>query len=224
MHRPATSKSCRALGVSAYAVRQVVIPRRAAGQPRAKSSASSSVEEARMRDVRQIGRRTWLTRLGGGFLAVWAGLDVAGRDGWLVSIGRRATAQAQGVGASRIIPVDIQYQFPDAPEAFPISAYVVVRGREVAIVDTLLADNADRIGAAIQQAGLGWDAVRHVILTHYHFDHSGSADAIAGLASRATFWAGEADIPEITLRRPIQPAYDGEQIFGLQVVATPGHT
>ena len=28
-----------------------------------------------MRDVRPIGRRTWLARMGGGLVALWAGLD-----------------------------------------------------------------------------------------------------------------------------------------------------
>jgi glyoxylase-like metal-dependent hydrolase (beta-lactamase superfamily II) len=38
---------------------------------------------------------------------------------------------------------------------------------------------------------LGWGDVRHVILTHYHFDHAGNAADVATLASQATIWAGE---------------------------------
>ncbi len=37
-------------------------------------------------------------------------------------------------------------------------------------------------------------------------------------------WAGAPDIPQIELARPIAPAQDGDEIFGLRVIATPGHT
>jgi glyoxylase-like metal-dependent hydrolase (beta-lactamase superfamily II) len=181
-----------------------------------------------MRDVRRIGRRTWLARIGGGLVALWAGLDFGrGQQGWGIWLGSRARAQqappAESAPAGAIIPVQMTVESP-AGGTVPVAAFVLVRGREVAIVDSLLPDNADRIGQAIQIAGLGWDAVRHVILTHYHFDHAGSADAIAALAPSATFWAGPLDIPEIALSRAIHPANDGDEVFGLQILATPGHT
>jgi hypothetical protein len=34
-----------------------------------------------MRDVRKIGRRTWLARATGGAVAVWTSLRLGGRDG-----------------------------------------------------------------------------------------------------------------------------------------------
>jgi glyoxylase-like metal-dependent hydrolase (beta-lactamase superfamily II) len=71
---------------------------------------------------------------------------------------------------------------------------------------------------------LDWRAVRHVILTHWHPDHAGSANDVAARAPQATVWAGAPDIPQIELARPIVPAEDGDEIFGLRVVATPGHT
>jgi glyoxylase-like metal-dependent hydrolase (beta-lactamase superfamily II) len=125
-------------------------------------------------------------------------------------------------GRNETIPVEIEFEF--GGQTVPVAAFVVVRGREIAIVDTLVEGNADRIGAMIQQAGLDWRAVRHVILTHWHPDHAGSADEIASRAPQATVWAGEADIPEIPLSRPLATAYDGDEIFGLRIVATPGHT
>ena len=175
--------------------------------------------------VKRLGRRAWLTRTGAGLVAVWAGLGLGrGQQGWGVLLGRPArTAHAQNTPVMHTLPVTLEFTNA-AGQANSVNAFVLVRGREVAIVDTLLAGNADRIGETIQTVGLGWDAVRHVILTHFHGDHQGSADAIAGLATRATFWAGEPDIPELTVARPVQPAYDGDEVFGLRIVSTPGHT
>lgn len=178
-----------------------------------------------MRDVRQIGRRTWLARMGGGLVALWASLDFGrGSEGWSILLGRLAHAQQPPGPAMPVAPyIPVEIDIPNSE--FTVQAFVVVRGGEVTIVDSLLPGNAERIGRAIQSARLGWDAVRHVILTHYHGDHAGSADAIASLVpSATTFWAGAADIPQITLSRPIQPAGDGAEVFGLQIVATPGHT
>jgi glyoxylase-like metal-dependent hydrolase (beta-lactamase superfamily II) len=175
--------------------------------------------------VQRLGRRAWLTRTGAGLLAVWAGLDFGrGQQGWGVLLGRPArTAHAQNTPAMHTLPVSIDFT-SSTGEANSVNAFVLVRGREVAIVDTLLAGNAARIGETIQTVGLGWDAVRHVIVTHFHGDHQGSADAITGLATRATVWAGEPDIPQLTVSRPVQPAYDGDEVFGLRIVSTPGHT
>jgi len=44
------------------------------------------------------------------------------------------------------------------------------------------------------------------------------------LAPDATGYAGAEDIPSITTPRPINPVRDGDTVFGLQVVTTPGHT
>jgi glyoxylase-like metal-dependent hydrolase (beta-lactamase superfamily II) len=76
----------------------------------------------------------------------------------------------------------------------------------------------------VTEAGLGWDAVRNVIVTHHHGDHAGSVGALLGEATQATVWAGAADIPRITSPRQIMPAEDGAEIFGLRVISTPGHT
>jgi glyoxylase-like metal-dependent hydrolase (beta-lactamase superfamily II) len=179
-----------------------------------------------MGDVQRIGRRKWLTRLGGGALAMWAGLDWArGREGWNVLIGGpRKTAAAQGATAAQVLPVNIIYASPNLPAPIPVAAFVFVRGREAAIVDTLVANNADTIGEVLQTAGLGWSNVRHVILTHYHLDHAGSAGDVAMLAPQATIWVGEADMAEFNIPRPIHPVNDGDEVFGLRIVATPGHT
>ncbi|MGH9039094.1 MAG: MBL fold metallo-hydrolase [Acidimicrobiia bacterium] len=106
----------------------------------------------------------------------------------------------------------------------PVSAYVLARGREAAIVDTGLEGSEAGIGEAVTAAGLAWADVRHVIVTHKHPDHAGSLAGVLAAATGATAWAGEADIAAIQSPRPLEIAADGADIFGLQIVATPGHT
>ena len=106
-----------------------------------------------------------------------------------------------------------------------VSAYLMVRGSSAAVVDTGVAGNADAIGTALQAAGTSWDSVTEVVLTHHHPDHAGSLADVAARASTAVIHAGEADIDTITTSpRPLVAAADGSDIFGMQVVATPGHT
>lgn len=105
-----------------------------------------------------------------------------------------------------------------------VSAYIVARGSEAAIVDTGVAGSEGDIEAALGEVGLGWDQVGHVILTHRHPDHQGSAPAVLEAASGATGYAGEGDLESINAPRQLTPLVDGENVFGLDVVGTPGHT
>lgn len=105
-----------------------------------------------------------------------------------------------------------------------VSAYVLVRGRQAAVVDTGVAGSADAIGSALQTAGSSWEAVTDLVLTHHHGDHTGSLADVVARATKATVHAGAADIAQITSPRTVIAAADGSEIFGLQVVATPGHT
>jgi len=105
-----------------------------------------------------------------------------------------------------------------------VSAYVLVRGGQAAIVDTGVGGSAGSIEQALAGIGLEWSAVGDVILTHKHNDHVGSLADIMDLAPDATGYAGAEDIPSITTPRPINPVRDGDTVFGLQVVTTPGHT
>jgi glyoxylase-like metal-dependent hydrolase (beta-lactamase superfamily II) len=105
-----------------------------------------------------------------------------------------------------------------------VSAYVLVRGGEAAIVDTGVGGSDGAIHDALIAAGVDWAEVGHVILTHKHGDHVGSIAAVMGAASGATGYAGEADLPNITAPRPLTALADGQTVFGLRIVATPGHT
>jgi glyoxylase-like metal-dependent hydrolase (beta-lactamase superfamily II) len=105
-----------------------------------------------------------------------------------------------------------------------VNAYVLVRGNEVAVVDTGVANSQGKIDEVIKAAGRAWDDVRQVILTHYHPDHIGSMDAVMAASTNATAYAGAEDIPQITTATALQAVGDGSDVFGLQIIATPGHT
>jgi glyoxylase-like metal-dependent hydrolase (beta-lactamase superfamily II) len=113
-----------------------------------------------------------------------------------------------------------------------------VRGGEAALVDTSFGDSADRIGTVLDAAGSGWDPVRHVVITHAHYDHFENLGEVVKRAPTARLHAGTADLDLIAYDRPItgsQPLSsrvrrrlhavdDGEEVFGMQVVTNPGHT
>ena len=172
-----------------------------------------------MRKVQQISRRTWLAQVAAGSFAIWNELNFGlGRRGWSVAIGGRdlaiGVAHAQNLGPTEALRVNMGF----------VNAYVLVRGKEAAVVDTGTPNNASKIADVVRTAGLGWDAIRHVILTHYHGDHVGSVGEVLVAAPKATAYAGAADIPQIKSPRPLKAVADNDEVFGLRVIATPGHT
>jgi glyoxylase-like metal-dependent hydrolase (beta-lactamase superfamily II) len=172
-----------------------------------------------MRRAQQIGRRTWLARVAWGSFAIWSELNFGlGRRGWGVAIGGRdvaiGAAHAQNLGPAQALRVNLGF----------VNAYVLIRGKEAAVVDTGTAGNASKIAEVVRSAGLGWDAVHHVILTHHHPDHIGSVGEVLAGAAKATAYTGAADIPQIKSPRAIKAVGDNDEVFGLRVIATPGHT
>jgi glyoxylase-like metal-dependent hydrolase (beta-lactamase superfamily II) len=157
-----------------------------------------------------IGRRQFLVRAGRGVLGV-AVLGLAGCS----------TGDKAGLTWSQ---VDLAY----------VSAYVLVRGGEAALVDTGFGSCMDRIGAVLDAAGPGWGGVRHVVITHAHGDHFDSLGEVADRAPGARLHAGAPDLDLIAnsplrfrsswVRRRLHAVNDGDEVFGLQVVTTPGHT
>jgi glyoxylase-like metal-dependent hydrolase (beta-lactamase superfamily II) len=104
-----------------------------------------------------------------------------------------------------------------------VSAYLLVRGSEVAIVDLGTDGSAAAIGDGLKAAGAGWAAVKHVVLTHKHGDHAGGLSGVQPQV-KATWYAGEADVSGITSETALTPVKDGDEVFGLQIIGTPGHT
>lgn len=105
-----------------------------------------------------------------------------------------------------------------------VSAYVLVRGTEAAIVDTGVSGSGDAINDALTMMGLMPTDVRHIILTHNHGDHVGGLGELEGAMTNATVYAGEGDIGAIRSSLTLSAVNDGDEIFGMGVVGTPGHT
>ncbi len=105
-----------------------------------------------------------------------------------------------------------------------VSAYVLVRGEEAAIVDTGVSGSEGAIEDVLTALGLSWSAVAHVIATHKHPDHVGSLAAVMDHAADATGYIGAGDLAAVTAPRPLTGLHDGDRVFELQVVDTPGHT
>jgi glyoxylase-like metal-dependent hydrolase (beta-lactamase superfamily II) len=105
-----------------------------------------------------------------------------------------------------------------------VSAYLLIRGSEAAIVDLGNPNSGKAIEAGLTAAGVGWDAVRHIILTHRHLDHAGGTAEVAPKVTAASLYSGAADLAAINSPTPLKPVNDGDEIFGLQIIGTPGHT
>jgi glyoxylase-like metal-dependent hydrolase (beta-lactamase superfamily II) len=177
-----------------------------------------------------IDRRTFLADLGRGAFAL-AVVGVAGcAPGAAASPGGSATA-SDGAGASGSAPASAAPP-PAGGAAFDwervnlgfVSAYILVRGGEATVVDTGVAGSSDSIEGSLTSIGLGWSAVGHLILTHHHGDHAGSAADILERAPDATGYAGQEDIASIAVPRELVAVGDGDDIAGLTIITTPGHT
>lgn len=106
-----------------------------------------------------------------------------------------------------------------------VSAYILYRAGEGAVIDTGVAGSEQAIEAALGEVGLDWGSIGHVIITHKHPDHQGSLDGVLAAAPDASWHAGEGDMAAITAEtRPGTVARDGERVFDLEIIETPGHT
>lgn len=165
-------------------------------------------------------RRAFLVRAGQGSIAL-AVLSVTGCGPTSFAGPTTGASEGAGGGGGGSTGTALRWQRADLGG---VSAYVLARGGEAAIVDTGVPGSEGAIGDALTAAGLDWGAVAHVILTHRHGDHVGSLDAVLGKAPDAAAYAGAADIPKISSSTTLRSVGDGDTVFGLRVVATPGHT
>lgn len=174
----------------------------------------------------QLSRRAFLVDVGRGTFAI----AVFGLAGCALGGSPRRDPSA--------VPGEAAWQRLSLHDGF-VSAYILVRSGEAAIVDVGGPDPAGSstgdILAALEAMGLGWGNVGHVILTHHHLDHAGSAAEVLAAAPDAQGYAGAEDIPHfvaqgaedtqhIVVPRPLVPVVDGDKVFDLRIVATPGHT
>ncbi|HEY1351873.1 MAG TPA: MBL fold metallo-hydrolase [Ktedonobacteraceae bacterium] len=120
-------------------------------------------------------------------------------------------------------------------------AYLLL-GEEPMLVDTCLPGRSEAIVEELATLGLAPSDLAHILLTHHDVDHIGNARALRQ-ASGAKLWAPQEDLPYIlgqrnrpgvkrlvqTLIRVPVPQVDatytpGENIGGVEVIPTPGHT
>jgi glyoxylase-like metal-dependent hydrolase (beta-lactamase superfamily II) len=152
----------------------------------------------------RINRRLFLARLGKGTMAL-AVLGACGSN----TGGPSTTSAGSTTGPASTAAT---------------TTYVVVRGSEAAVVDTGVSGSEGSIEAALATVDLGWDAVGHVILTHHHPDHVGSMPAVLNAAAAATGYIGEGDLDNVSGPRELVGVVEGDDVFGLTVIGTPGHT
>jgi glyoxylase-like metal-dependent hydrolase (beta-lactamase superfamily II) len=167
-----------------------------------------------------VGRRWFLTRAGRGAVGI-AVLGLTACTGSGEPAGRSTAPAATGSTGSTEATDRLSWSRVDLDF---VAAYVLVRGREAAVVDTGVGGSADAIGAVLDKVGPGWAGVRHVVLTHKHPDHAGSIGDVLTRAASATGYVGADDLAEVKAPRRLTALGDGEEVFGLRVVATPGHT
>ena len=74
-----------------------------------------------------------------------------------------------------ITAIDLQFQGrPDV-----IASYLFYDGEQAALIETGPASTVDTLLASVQAAGVPLEALRQLIVTHIHLDHSGAAGVIA---------------------------------------------
>lgn len=175
-----------------------------------------------------IGRRAFLDRLGRTALGVVVfstvaacsgASDVAPTDGPTDRPSADGSPTAAASAATTVSAVDwrrVDLGF--------VSAYIMVRDGEAAIIDTGVAGSAGDIEEALTDLEMVWADVGHVIVTHRHPDHVGSVAAVLERATDAAAYAGPGDAEAIDAPPPVHVVNDGDSVFGLRIVATPGHT
>jgi glyoxylase-like metal-dependent hydrolase (beta-lactamase superfamily II) len=171
----------------------------------------------------EVKRRVFLFELGRGAFAV----AVLGAAALACDSGARqndpSDGPAPGDGPDPATGGDGAVSYERVSLGF-VSAYILSRGGEAAVVDTGVGGSAPQIEAGLAAVGLSWDAVAHVILTHLHANHIGSLGDVMAAAPAATGYAGQGDIDQIASPRPLVAVGDGDRVFGLRIIDTPGHT
>ncbi|HSM02815.1 MAG TPA: MBL fold metallo-hydrolase [Acidimicrobiia bacterium] len=183
---------------------------------------------------RQVGRRQFLVNLGKGAvgLAVF-GFAACADDARDATTRAPTTTSTTGATSTTAGPGTTESPGTTVPGSLAtvqrvdlgfVSAYIVAREGAAAVIDTGTSGSQADIESGLGVLGLGWPSVGHVIFTHHHGDHIGSAGAVLSRAAAAQAYAGADDIPRLGQVGPVNAVGDGDRVFGLDMVATPGHT
>ncbi len=122
-----------------------------------------------------------------------------------------------------------------------VNAYVFEDPSGTSLIDTTMSRRATPVRRAFEKAGVGWDRVGSILLTHQHLDHVRGAHELSSL-TRATVACHSADTPYVNGDRPpkmpailrwlfpVRPVAvgrtleDGDAVGPLRVIHLPGHT
>ncbi|ASN20274.1 MBL fold metallo-hydrolase [Arthrobacter sp. YN] len=108
--------------------------------------------------------------------------------------------------------------------SFDVRCFVLPIAEGIVLIDTGLAGSIVEIELALDRVGAGWSDVSDVVLTHSHPDHVGGLDDVLSRTTGVAVWAGDGESDAVVPGGLLQPASDGQQIRGLRVIRTPGHT
>lgn len=124
--------------------------------------------------------------------------------------------------------------------------YLYVQHDGLVIIDTGIPGKEDDVLGSIRSLGFSPSQVKAIVLTHYHLDHSGSANALRS-ATGAKIYIHKDDAPILEglvppqlpkeapreaaeayrWFKPVKPDVllnDGDCVYGLRVIHSPGHT
>lgn len=134
------------------------------------------------------------------------------------------------------------WQLTRFPRLFPINCYLVKDEDSLTLIDTAIPGSEKNILNIARDLGL---PIKSIVLTHAHFDHIGSLDALHNLlpdaeilitARDARFLSGNMSLdpsePQTKLRgsyqkiitHPTRFIANGDRVGPLEVIGTPGHT
>jgi len=111
--------------------------------------------------------------------------------------------------------------------SFSVNAFVIRRGNDIALVDTLMTPNhVDVIRGALDAADADFADITSIVLTHHHPDHTGGLAAVVERAPQAHVLCGAGDVDAVFRSTGIRvdSVGAGDAILGLDVIPALGHT
>lgn len=107
----------------------------------------------------------------------------------------------------------IDLHFQDTPGV--IASYAFDTGDGLALVDTGPTSTLEALEAGLRDLGAGLRDVRHLLLTHIHFDHAGAAGTVLARIPAARAYVHERGAPHLS--RPDRLVASATQIYGDQM-------